>query len=243
MKPRARLLSAFSFALAMAACSSAAPPFDAKAVATEWAAFMQRDYVLRSGDRLTVRVEPVGEVATQEARDNLQEVTVSPTGTIDLRDLPAPLQVSGRSVGALRTLIVDAYKAAVYTEAPKVSVMLTEASTQSVYVSGEVTAPGVIPFHPGMSLTQAMAAAGGFTHLVRHEDIRVLRINQDGSQRTFRVNLEAVLEDEWPDFLLLPGDVVYAQASAIANAGYAVDLYIRRLLPFQLGGPALGAVN
>ena len=58
-----------------------------------------------------------------------------------------------------------------------------------------------------------------------------------------RVNLESVLEDEWPDFLLLPGDVVYAQASAIANVGYGVDLYIRRLLPFTIGGPALGAVR
>lgn len=235
-------LFAFSLVFAMASCRSA-PQFDAKAVATEWAAFMQRDYVLRSGDRLAVRVDELGAPAQAEARDNVQEVIVSPTGTIDLRRLPAPLQVAGRSVGAARTLIMGAYATAVFKEAPVVSVMLTEAATQSVYVAGEVRNPSAIPFHPGLSMTQAMAAAGGFTHLVQHRDVRILRINPDGTQRTFRVNMLAVLEDEWPDFLLLPGDVVYAQASGIADAGYAVDLWIRRLLPFSIGGPALGTVR
>ena len=55
--------------------------------------------------------------------------------------------------------------------------------------------------------------------------------------------MDAVLLEEWPDFLLLPGDVVYAQPSSIAEAGNWVELWIRRLLPFRLGGPALGAVN
>src|SRR5687768_275676 len=49
-----RLLA--SACLFFAACAGA-PPFDAKAVATEWAAYMQRDYVLRPGDRLAIRVD------------------------------------------------------------------------------------------------------------------------------------------------------------------------------------------
>ena len=44
-------------------------------------------------------------------------------------------------------------------------------------------------------------------------------------------------------FLLLPGDVVYAQTSTIADLGNLVELYVRRLLPFSLGGPALGTIN
>jgi protein involved in polysaccharide export with SLBB domain len=96
---------------------------------------------------------------------------------------------------------------------------------------------------PGLTMTQAIASAGSFQITVKHSDIRILRINPDGTQRTFRVNMSRVLLDEWPDFLLLPGDVVYAQTSAVADVGNLVELYVRRMLPFQLGGPALGTVN
>jgi protein involved in polysaccharide export with SLBB domain len=155
--------------------------------------------------------------------------------------LPTPLQVAGKSVGAVRTLVLDSYKT--QFKEPVVSVALVEASNQSVYVCGEVRAGGPIPYTPGLTMTQAIAAAGSFNFTVKHSDIRILRINADGTQRTFRVNMEAVFSDEWPDFLLLPGDVVYCQTSAIADLGNLVELYVRRLLPFQLGGPALGTVN
>lgn len=226
------------FALAVGACSSA-PPFDAKAVATEWVAYMQRDYVLRPGDRLSVRVDQLA--VPGEARDPVQEVSVSPTGTIDLRQLPGPLQVGGKSVGAMRTLVVEAYKS--QFSDPRVSVSLVQAATQSVYVCGEVFRPGPVPYQAGLTMTQAIASAGSFNHTVKHSDIRILRINQDGSQRTTRVNMDAILRDEQPDFLLLPGDVIYAQTSGIADAGNWVDLWIRRLLPFSIGGPAIGTVN
>jgi polysaccharide export outer membrane protein len=227
--PTRSLVALFVFLLACA-CSSA-PPFDAKAVATEWAAYMQRDYVLRAGDRLAVRV------------DNLSsEVIVSPTGTIDLRRLPGPLQVAGRSVGAARTLVYEAYKNGVFND-PIVSVTLTEAATQSIYVCGEVFRAGPVPFTPGLTMTQAIAAAGSFNYTVKHSDIRILRINADGTQRTFRVNLDKVLLDQSPDFLLLPGDVIYAQTSGIADLGNLVDLYVRRLLPFAIGGPSIGTIN
>jgi protein involved in polysaccharide export with SLBB domain len=213
-----------------AAC--AAPPFDAKAVALEWAAYMNRDYPLRPGDKLSVQA---GQVGGEVTADLVQEVTVSPTGTLDLRNLPAPLQVAGRTVSAVRTLVFEAYKG-VWPN-PRVSVTLTEASAQSVYVAGEVKSPGAIAFRPGLTMTQAIAAAGSFAITVKESDVRVLRIAPDGTQRTFRVNLSAVLRDEQPDFLLLPGDVVYCQTSTIADLGNIVELYIRRLLPFQVGFP------
>lgn len=225
--------------LVLAAACAAAPPFDARAVAAEWAAYMQRDYVLRAGDRLAVRVDSKALAVEGEVRDNVQEVIVSPSGSIDLRRLPGPLQVSGKSVGATRTMILEAYRQA-FTDVT-VSVTLTEAATQSIYVCGEVSRPGPQPFQPGMTMTQAISSAGSFTILVKHSDIRILRINPDGSQRTFRVNMDAVLLEESPDFLLLPGDVVYAQTSTIADLGNLVELYVRRLLPFDLGGPTVGS--
>lgn len=237
-----RGLFATLLAFAMASCS-AAPPFDAKAVAMEWAAYMQRDYVVRAGDSLAVRVDLATTTTTEsgEAADNVQAVIVSPTGTIDLRRLPGPLQVAGKSVSEVRAIVLEAYKRE-FNDV-RIGVQLTEAALQSIYVCGEVRAPGALPFTPGMTMTQAIAQAGSFDITVKHNDIRILRINQDGTQRTFRVNMDAVLLEEQPDFLLLPGDVVYAQTSLIADLGNLVELYIRRLLPFQVAGPALGTIN
>ena len=57
--------------LVVTACAGA-PPFDAKAVAVEWAAYMQRDYSLRPGDKLAVQVTQPGSTSTEQ--DAVQEV-------------------------------------------------------------------------------------------------------------------------------------------------------------------------
>jgi polysaccharide export outer membrane protein len=218
-----------------------APPFDAKAVAMEWQSYMQRDYSLRPGDKLIVRVLglPSTAGATPAVDEGTQQVIISPTGTVDLNRLPGPLQLAGKTVGAARTSITEAYIAANVKD-PRVSVTLAEASVQTVYVAGEVGTAGAIPYRPGMTVTQAIAAAGSFRITVKESDIRVLRINPDGTQRTFRVNVSDVLYSEYPDFLLLPGDVVFAQTSTIADMGNWVELYIRRLLPFAITGVSVG---
>lgn len=225
-------------ALWLQACSSA-PPFDARAVALEWAAYMQRDYSLRPGDKLQVQVTQAG--SQKPEGDIVQEAIVSPTGSIDLPRLPMPLQVSGRTVGAVRTMVLEAYKQEFTT--PRISLTLMEAAAQSVYVCGEVGRSGAIPFQAGMTMTQAIAAAGSIHYTAKESDVRILRVAPDGTQRTFRVNFSSVVLDEQPDFLLLPGDVIYCQTSTIADLGNMVDLYIRRLLPFSLSGPTVGKVG
>ena len=167
----------------------------------EWAAYMQRDYIVRPGDRLSVRVDlPTSNEQETERRDNIQAIIVSPTGTIDLRRLPGPLQVAGKSMSEVRTLTLEAYKRE-FNEV-RIGVQLTEAAVQSVYVCGEVRGPGAVPYRPGMTMMQAISQTGSFDITVKHNDIRILRINPDGTQRTFRVNMEAVLHDQQPDFLL-----------------------------------------
>lgn len=234
------LLWLLPLVVSLAACSSA-PPFDAKAMAMEWAAYMQRDYVLRPGDHLEVRVDKLQSEGGAEQRDVVQQVIVSPTGWVELRELPAALQVGGRAVGTARTLITEAYR--LKFRDPRVFVSLTEAGAQSVYVCGEVGRSGPVPYQPGLTMIQAIASAGGFQITVKHSDVRILRIAPDGVQHTYRVNMEAILFEESPDFLLLPGDVVYCQTSGIADAGNWVELWIRRLLPFGLGGPSVTSLN
>lgn len=238
MRATFAVLCYFLLLTALGACS-VAPPFDAKAVAREWASYMQRDYTLRPGDKLGVQVIRVGEDSPENAV--VLQAIVSPNGTVDLLRLPTPIHVSGRSIAGIRTLILEAYQK-VFAN-PRVSVTLVEASAQSVYVCGEVNRSGPIPYQPGLTMTQAIASSGSFRNTVEGGDIRVLRIALDGTQRTFRVNMDSILYDGQPDFLLLPGDVIFCQPSTIAEVGDAVDLYIRRLLPFTITGPSIGVIG
>jgi polysaccharide export outer membrane protein len=217
-----------SMLLVLSACSSA-PPFDAKAVVQEWASFMDRDYVLRPGDRLALSFFRFAEMD--------HEVAVSPNGTVALRRLPEQLRASGMSIAAFRRKVQAEYNKVL--EDQEVSVSLVQAAVQTVYVAGEVSNPGPVAYVPGMTLTQAVAAAGGFLITVHWSDIRVLRNRGRASDKTYRVNTDAILFEGSPDFLVLPGDVVWAQTSAVADVGNWVELYIRRLLPFPIAGVAL----
>ncbi len=70
-----------------------------------------------------------------------------------------------------------------------------------VYVAGEVTAPGAIPFVEGLTVSQAMTRAGGWKPTANLRQVYLLR---DG-QRT-PVNFKRVLEGRARDVVLAPGD-------------------------------------
>ncbi len=78
-----------------------------------------------------------------------------------------------------------------------------------VYVSGEVNKPGTVPYRDGMTLTQALTAAGGPTTRARLRQATVLRA--DGTRLT--VNVKRILQGREPDLALQPGDQVFIEQS------------------------------
>ncbi|MEZ5988074.1 MAG: polysaccharide biosynthesis/export family protein [Planctomycetota bacterium] len=208
--------------LTLAGCSSA-PPLDIRAMVAEYATHMQQNYLVRPGDRLAVNVVQDPSLT--------QEVLVSPAGTVGLLRIPGELRVEGRSMSAVRLEIQRAY--GLILSEPDVNVSLLEVSASAVFVAGEVRDPGVIPYTKGMTATTAIAAAGGLRITAKWNDVRILRNRPGQEPRTIRLDADRTFHGEGPDFLLLPGDVVYAQTSAIADVGNWVQLYIRNLLPFQ----------
>ena len=220
--------------LALLSCSigcASAPPFDAAAMVQEWAAFMQRDYVLRPGDSINVTAygNPQFEVLAQQ-------VIVSPNGTVSLIRLPRELRAEGLSISGFRQVVQQAYSEVFINI--EINVNLVEAALSTVYVAGEVQDPGPVPYVPGMTLSQVIAYTGGLAITAKDSDVRVLRNNSPGLPYTYRVNVSEILYQEGLDFLVLPGDVVFCQTSAIADAGIFIQLWIRNLLPFNIGGAA-----
>lgn len=224
-------LACLTAPLLFAACS-AAPPADVARMAQEWSEYMQRDYVLRPGDRLRIHIEP------DVDNDLDQEVIIPPQGVVYLRKLEAGIRAVDISIGAFREEVRRAYaESVIKTPPPRITVTFLEVGAKSIYVTGEVFRPGPVPYSAGLTVAQAVAASGGMRITADWDDIRLLRSPGTPGQRTQRVNYEAILHRSEPDYLLLPGDVVYVQTSSIGDVGNFVELYVRRVLPIGGNNP------
>jgi polysaccharide export outer membrane protein len=90
--------------------------------------------------------------------------------------------------------------------------VVTIPRARMVYVLGNVTKPGgyVMTDNDSMSLTQAIALAGGWDHTAKLKDAKVLRASATGGEREqIPANVKAIMENKAPDVQLHPDDILY----------------------------------
>jgi polysaccharide export outer membrane protein len=87
-----------------------------------------------------------------------------------------------------------------------------------VFVLGEVKGPNVINIKGKLTITEAIAQAGGFTPNAVKSSVLVIR-GELGSQKGFRLNLNQLLKrgDLSQNIELKPGDIVYVPKSFVAD--------------------------
>ncbi|HVF57917.1 MAG TPA: tetratricopeptide repeat protein [Pyrinomonadaceae bacterium] len=76
---------------------------------------------------------------------------------------------------------------------------------QYFYIAGAIRVPGQKEFHTGLTLTQAILAAGGVTQS-RASSVTIAREGSDGRLESNSFNLKAIGAGEVPDPALQPGD-------------------------------------
>ena len=81
---------------------------------------------------------------------------------------------------------------------------------RQIFVDGHVQKPGQLVFREGMTVTQAIAAAGGTNGTALTTKVKVIR----GEEQTI-INLKKVLKGTDADVMLRPGDHVYVPESPI----------------------------
>lgn len=229
-----RLAAALATVLSLTACSSA-PPFDAKAVVQEWAAYMNQDHTLVPGDVLDIDIpDLVGAPSVRAA--------VSAEGAVSLPKLQLSIITTNKTVAQFRQEVVEAYRRQ-NLSVSSVTVTLSTPSIKSVYVCGEVREPGPVAWNEQLSVAKAVAATGGTIVTANWKDVYVTRADSATQvPRSYRVNLKDVLYGESMDFPLLPGDVVFVQTSVGGDVAYFVDLWLRRVLPIESVGAVFGII-
>jgi polysaccharide biosynthesis/export protein len=93
--------------------------------------------------------------------------------------------------------------------------VITVNRARMVYVLGNVTRPGgyVMSENETMSVTQAVALAGGWDKTAALGAARVLRADGGATREQIPLNVKKVLENKEPDLQLKPDDILYVPNS------------------------------
>lgn len=199
MKTLVRLCS-LACLLLLAACttmpaSNEAPPVTAHPEAVT-------NYHIGVDDQLQVTVWQNPELSVS--------VPVRPDGKITV-PLIGDVEAGGQTPTQVSNEIQDKLKA--YVRDPQVAVIVTQLRSHEyltrVSVTGAVQHPVSAPYHQGMTVLDAILAAGGVNVYAAPDDTVLYRKVGDGT-KAYRVRLDKILQsgDLTTNYPLQPGDVI-----------------------------------
>lgn len=160
-------------------------------------------YALRPGDvvRISVYHEPGLSLEDAEV-DAAGAVHVPLVGAVPVAGMAAP-DAAKTIAGRLERYLVS----------PQVSLFVKKAVERRVTLDGEVRNPGLYPVEGRLTLSQAVALAGGPSRLAGLDQIVIVR-RTEGVRKAARFNLGAIRKGEADDPVILPGDSVLVGLSA-----------------------------
>ena len=107
----------------------------------------------------------------------------------------------------LKEILIKKWKE--FIDDPVVSVVVTQANSYKVYVSGYVQKPGVYTLGRETTILQIIPLVGGFTEWANQQKIIVIR-REDGKEKRMTINYKKIIKGDDPDsnIVLKPGDTV-----------------------------------
>jgi polysaccharide export outer membrane protein len=147
------------------------------------------------------------EVAVYGEADLSGKYRVATDGSINF-PLVGRIEVAGMNSADIGAAIEGALRTRELLKNPTVSVFLLEQASKQISVVGAVVKPGSYGILPGMTIVQAISAAGGLTPIASGNETIVTR-RVDGSLKRFTVPVSAISEGREDDFPLQAGDIVF----------------------------------
>lgn len=191
-------------AIATSACATSRGPMESAApAAAEPSAAAIDDYKIGIDDMVSVSVWRNPELSVV--------VPVRPDGRISV-PLVGDVPAAGMTPQAVAANIQEAL--ATYVRDPKVAVILTELRSHEylsrVRVTGAVEKPVSLPHRQGMTVLDAVLAAGGITEFAAPNRTVLYRRNGSGSETSYPVKLDAILKsgELATNYPVMPGDIV-----------------------------------
>lgn len=144
-----------------------------------------------------------------------QKVTVQPDGFISLQDV-GDLYVRGLTLEEATRAIAARYGGIL--REPVVTVKLTSFAKPFFIIGGEVAKPGKYDLQGPLTLSDAVAVAGGFTLGAKTTEVLVFRRFSDELVEVKRVNAKAAQSGALrEDMRLRPGDSIFVPRSRVGK--------------------------
>jgi len=196
-------------ALLVAAVTSAAP--------------QQSRYKLRSGDTVDLNFVYVPEFN--------QTLTIQPDGYVTLRAV-GDVRAGGLSVPELKQVVQEKYQTIM--REPDVSIEIKDFEKPFFLAQGEVHKPGKYDLRTDITLSEAVAIAGGLSPSAKHSQVLLFRRGSLEDIEVKEIDLKKVLQgkDLSGDVKIRPGDMVFVPKSRISKIKDFANLtYFRLAIP------------
>ncbi|HEV2397371.1 MAG TPA: polysaccharide biosynthesis/export family protein [Candidatus Sulfotelmatobacter sp.] len=212
-------------AMAAVSTDTAKPAPDA---ASNTAQFKDRSprYRIQAGDSFDVSFELSPEFN--------QTVSVQPDGFVTLRSV-GDLKVAGQTVPELTQTLRGAYSKILND--PLISVVLKEFEKPYFVADGQVAKPGKYEMHGGVTLTQAIAIAGGFNSSAKHSQVLLFRRIDDQWTEAKLIDVKKMQKSGNlnEDPFLHPGDMLFVPKNTMSKIDrYIPNLSMGTYLPLQI---------
>ena len=150
--------------------------------------------------------EDVLEIAVWREPDLSRTMPVRPDGKIAM-PLVGEIEAAGLTPNELQAKVKEGLTP--YVKDVAVTVMVREVNGPRFYVLGEVPRPGGFPLRGSLTVTQALALAGGKGEFASNEVVWV-RQQTDGKTERVRLSYDELVEGQAKGALwLAPGDVIF----------------------------------
>ena len=166
-----------------------------------------RRYALKNGDSF--------EILFPLTPDFSQSVTVQPDGYISLTSL-GDLQVAGKTIPELRTLLQHSYSAILHD--PIINLVVKDFEKPYFVASGELARPGKYELRDAITVTEAVAISGGFTENSKTTQVIVFRRISNDWLEVKQCDVKQMLGARHlsDDFVLQPGDMLFVPRNRMA---------------------------
>ncbi len=115
------------------------------------------------------------------------------------------IQAAGLTPLQLKEKLIQKFRE--FVDIPNVSVIVMEANSFKVFVSGYVKNPGVVRLRAETSLLQFIPMVGGFTEWANQKKILILR-KENGKEKRITVNYKRIIDGTDPNIILQSGDTI-----------------------------------
>jgi len=158
----------------------------------------------------TYRLGPedvISVVVFNQDRYSRAGITIPPSGRVALALIPSGVFVNGKTVEEVAEIVKKKYDEFIID--PQVTVSLDKAASYRYSIVGDVGQPGIRLMSHRMTVTEAIAEAGGVLPTGDRSKVVVLRRQNTGMLAQIPVNVSAIYKGKMPDSTyLVPGDQI-----------------------------------